>query len=50
MLVLGQSGAETCALQRKGKHHVLRELFAERRSYEIVGNAQCGSEARMLLT
>jgi hypothetical protein len=49
VLVEGRSRSESCVLRKKTSDAVLRELFPQRRTYEICG-PQCGSEARMLLT
>jgi hypothetical protein len=50
VLVEGQSQSESCLLRKRTSDAVLRDLFPERRMYEVLDRPQCGSEARMLLT
>jgi hypothetical protein len=50
VVVEGRSGPEQCLLRRKLPATVLRELLPDRRNYDVIGPAQCGKAARMLLT
>jgi hypothetical protein len=50
VLVEGRSRSESCLLRKRTSVAVLRDLFPERRTYEVPERPQCGSEARMLLT
>jgi hypothetical protein len=50
VLVEGRSRSESCLLRKRTCDAVLRDLFPERRMYEVLDHPQCGSAARMLLT
>ena len=48
--VEGRTSSETCLLRKRMSDAVLRDLLPERRHYEVLESAHCGSAGRMLLT